>query len=344
MLQVIYHIYFIVCLVILIKIVLTGAYHAIMSIRHRTYPVPVLIAQVTSFLAITATMVLFIVTSGLGTVIVIPLTIFIIIQVWIITFVKKLTKALSCQMETANITMVTGKAEVEIVLAGSGEVRIDWGDGSKPESYAISESTTTCKHTRSGISARTIHIYGEKIMLFDCRHNQIKSLDVRNNTELSKLICCNNQLTALILINNPKLTILDCECNRLQFLTVSALRELYCGSNRLTSLNVNNDTALTKLYCDFNQLTDLDVSNNTALTILSCSVNQLKSLDVSNNAALTILSCDSNRLSVDGLSSLFDTLHSNTVSESNIHIDCNPGTDGCNRSIATAKGWTVVVD
>ena len=48
-------------------------------------------------------------------------------------------------------------------------------------------------------------------------------------------------------------------------------------------------TALTELECWFNQLSSLDVSNNTALTSLICNSNQLTSLDVrnGNNMAFT---------------------------------------------------------
>ncbi|MBR3293699.1 MAG: leucine-rich repeat domain-containing protein, partial [Oscillospiraceae bacterium] len=67
----------------------------------------------------------------------------------------------------------------------------------------------------------------------------------------------------------------------------TALTELWCDVNRLTSLDVSKNTALTELYCYNNQLTALDVSGCTALTKLWCGVNRLTSLDVSKNTALT---------------------------------------------------------
>ncbi len=76
----------------------------------------------------------------------------------------------------------------------------------------------------------------------------------------------------------------------------TALTELDCGYNQLTSLDVSNNTALETLFCDNNQLTSLDVSKNTALEYLICSDNQLTSLDVSNCTALTNLDCFSNQL------------------------------------------------
>jgi serine/threonine protein kinase len=95
------------------------------------------------------------------------------------------------------------------------------------------------------------------------------------------------------------LTELDCSDQKLTSLDVSkntALTYLDCGSNKLTSLDVSKNTALTDLWCHDNQLTSLDVSKNTALTYLWCDDNQLTSLDFSKNTALTELTCEHNKL------------------------------------------------
>ena len=92
----------------------------------------------------------------------------------------------------------------------------------------------------------------------------------------------------------------------------TALKQLYCGGNQLTSLDLSHNTALTKLACGNNRLTALDVSHNTALTYLNCSRNPLDSLDVSHNTALEELQCYSN-----GLTSL--DLSQNTALE---YLEC----------------------
>jgi Leucine-rich repeat (LRR) protein len=74
----------------------------------------------------------------------------------------------------------------------------------------------------------------------------------------------------------------------------TALTDLYCDSNQLTSLDVSKNTALTGLRCDYNQLTSLDVSKNTALTGLRCDYNQLTSLDISTNVKLAQFYCEGN--------------------------------------------------
>ena len=81
---------------------------------------------------------------------------------------------------------------------------------------------------------------------------------------LEELNLWNNVLTSLDLSNN------------------TALTRLVCRSNSLTSLDVSKNTALVALNCSWNQLTSLDVSKNTALTSLSCSFNQLTSLNMKN--------------------------------------------------------------
>ena len=95
------------------------------------------------------------------------------------------------------------------------------------------------------------------------------------------------------------LTELNCGRNQLTSLDLSgciALKELNCDNNQLTSLNVSKNTSLRLLYCSGNQLTSLDVSKNTALYLLGCNHNQLTELDLSENTALRYLGCGVNQL------------------------------------------------
>jgi len=119
----------------------------------------------------------------------------------------------------------------------------------------------------------------------------------------------------------------------------TALIDLHCYNNQLTSLDVSTNTALITLYCYNNQLTSLDVSTNTALITLYCNKNQLTSLDVSNNTALTRLYCYSNQLtSLDvrnGNNNLLDTMFSclNNYNLTCINVD--------NAAWASAN-WTMI--
>ena len=269
----------------------------------------------------------------------------------IVVFVVAL---LSCTTSTTNgITMTLSKSgEVMIYVAGSGAMTIDWGDRTKKETHTLviyelgfDGIEYRYIHSYSNTFRHTITIYGEKITHFCCSDNQLMSLDVSKNTSLVELVCVNNQLTSLDVSKNTALTRLACAKNHLKSLDVSknvTLDFLDCGENHLKSLDVSKNETLDFLACDENHLTNLDVSTNSALESLWCNDNQITSLDVSNNIVLTVLGCNSNQLSTATLDALFGTLNNNTVSrEKRIFIQDNPGTDTCDRSIATEKGWRV---
>jgi hypothetical protein len=105
----------------------------------------------------------------------------------------------------------------------------------------------------------------------------------------------------LVLTSNiDTLTFLDVSSMNIGDLTgiegFTALTDLNCSYNLLTSLDVTQNIALETLDCIYNQLTTLDVSQNIALTFLSCLRNQLTTLDVTQNITLTWLYCHYNQL------------------------------------------------
>ncbi|MFM8729127.1 MAG: leucine-rich repeat domain-containing protein, partial [Planctomycetaceae bacterium] len=74
------------------------------------------------------------------------------------------------------------------------------------------------------------------------------------------------------------------------------LRQLYCGSNQLTELDLSSVPELTELDCGVNQLTELELSSVPLLTKLQCIDNQLTELDLSSVPGLTELGCSGNQL------------------------------------------------
>jgi hypothetical protein len=245
------------------------------------------------------------------------------------------------------MTMTTSASgEVSISLAGIGTVTIDWGDSSEKETKTLSSDTNIeFTHNYSASNTRTIKIYGKNITDLYCSNNQLTSLDVSKNTEMTYLDCGKNLLTSLDVSNNNVLTNLLCYGNKLTSLNVSnnaILRLLHCGGNQLKSLDVSN-AILKELHCSHNQLASLDVSGNTTLEILYCPVNSLTSLDVSNNIVLLSLFCGYNKLSDNALDALFGTLHNHSIEGKGIVINDNPGTATCIPSIAENKGWRVVI-
>ena len=120
------------------------------------------------------------------------------------------------------------------------------------------------------------------------------------NSFNGSIICDNMNILDLTGVEAfTALTELDCSYNQITSIDVSAntaLTELDCSGNQITFLYLSQNTALTHLWCSENQITSLDLSNNTALTTLYCDNNQLTSIDVSNSIYLEAFSCVNNLL------------------------------------------------
>lgn len=235
--------------------------------------------------------------------------------------------------------------DVNFLLGGKSTFTIDWNDGSAIETHSLTSEPNYVSgyfHSYSDRSSKTITFNGGNISNLSIECNVI-SLDISDNIALTSLSCNSNGLKELDVSNNTILKHLSCNYNQLESLDLSnntILKSLSCNLNQLESLDLNKNTSLSWLSCKGNRLTILDLSNNDALTVLKCDNNQLRMLDVSKNTALIDLICYNNQLGTDALNALFKTLHGNAGTK-NINIAGNPGTNECDRSIATNKGWMV---
>jgi len=136
---------------------------------------------------------------------------------------------------------------------------------------------------------------------------------------------------------------LYCSHNPLTTLDVSgctALKELWCYQNQLTTLNASGCTALKELWCYQNQLTTLDVSGCTALESLGCYYNQLTTLNMSGCTALVNLICNNNRLTtlnVSGFTALKELqIYYNQLTTLNVSgCTALKGLQGYNNQLAT---------
>ena len=92
---------------------------------------------------------------------------------------------------------------------------------------------------------------------------------------------------------------LECSANQLTSLDVSknvVLKRFGCGDNKLNSIDVSKNTMLEVFSCAGNILTSIDLSKNTMLKELNCRDNLISSLDVSQNSELVVLRCNENQL------------------------------------------------
>lgn len=109
--------------------------------------------------------------------------------------------------------------------------------------------------------------------------------EIKYFTAITDLLCHDNSLSSLDLSRN------------------TALENLYCNDNFLSSLDLSNNTALKYLFCPRNPyLTDINVNGCTVLEELHCNNCFIKSLDVSTNTSMTHLNCESNDLTMLDLS------------------------------------------
>ena len=269
--------------------------------------------------------------------------------------------------ESKQMTLtLKGLYAVNIEMAGSDSVTIDWGDNSAIEKHQFAVGYSKFGHSYSDASNRTIIITGKnieglmcaKIQLTGldvsentrltslyCNHNLLNDIDVSKNTELESFSCNHNMLTSLDVSKNTKLTTLWCHENLLESLDVNkniALTKLHCDNNRLTIIDMSKNLLLRELYCNVNYLTDLVVNNKAALRELDCSSNRLERLDMANNNALNVLRCSRNQMNADALDKLFLTLDNNAIlGGKTIYIFGNPGTSDCNIELAEVRGWEV---
>ena len=133
--------------------------------------------------------------------------------------------------------------------------------------------------------------YFTGLVTLDCSGNKLTSLDFSASSATATK-AANSAVTAL--------EDLDCGQNRLTSFTVAGLSKLSrldCADNRLTSVSVSNLPALENLKLEYNQLTAIDVSTVPSVHYLGCYGNRLTSLDVSKLTRLEALYCYENFLS-----------------------------------------------
>ncbi|WNH08683.1 T9SS type B sorting domain-containing protein [Thalassobellus suaedae] len=139
------------------------------------------------------------------------------------------------------------------------------------------------------------------LSILNCSNNQLSTLNISQNTQLTQLFFSNNQISNLDITIHTNLEVIWGFNNQLSTLNTSQntnLRALRCENNNLTSLDISKNIALVDLVCENNQLTSIDISNNNVLSTFQCGNNLLSNLDVSLNTNLSTLSCEQNLLSL----------------------------------------------
>lgn len=162
------------------------------------------------------------------------------------------------------------------------------------------------------LTSQTVNVNGD-VVYFDCREQEITSLDVSEATNLSRLIC---------------------------------------HTNLIETLNVSENLNLTSLDCQRNKLTSLDVSKNTKLDYVQCYINQLTSLTICKGVAngYKDISCYRNRLNEAAMTTLIEALPTTTRSKAELYLQNINESDEFNSNLtneqittAKSKGYTVKI-
>ena len=145
--------------------------------------------------------------------------------------------------------------------------------------------------------------HNKNLSYINCHHNQLNELDVSGLPLLETFYCGHNALPSIDVSKNEKLKDFDCQDNHLDTLDVSQNKELVklsCGTNNLTELDVRENKKLKELSCYESKLSNLDLRNQTELEVLKCWKNPLSVLDVSANTKLkTLFVSNTNLTSLD---------------------------------------------
>ena len=213
---------------------------------------------------------------------------------------------------TMQIIMTTAESSgipIHIVLFGSGEATIDWGDGTS-ETITIKYDQPQplfypplFEHSYSESSSHAIIITGKNITGLECTWKGVV-------TQLPPHI----PITSIYISEN------------------TVFKELSCERNQLTSLNVSTNSVLTTLRCSGNQLTNLNVSGLNELLYLYCERNFMDA------AALNVLFKSLNSIPTPSSASMYKQIW---IGWNGSNYD-GSGTEECDPSIAIEKKWNVV--
>ncbi|MCE4565062.1 T9SS type A sorting domain-containing protein [Maribellus sp. CM-23] len=119
-----------------------------------------------------------------------------------------------------------------------------------------------------------------KLIGLSIHNKNISNLEgIEDFIALEELYCQSNNIKELNLTNNSKLLYVD------------------CSRNQLASLNVTNNKSLMRLTCNENALTELDLTQNLELEHLICYYNNIVTLNLESNSKLLMLQCFNNNLS-----------------------------------------------
>lgn len=212
--------------------------------------------------------------------------------------------AIAVNANAADVAMTTSKGVGEsfvIALNPGVHAVITWADGTADEflSYATPK-TITLKSQTFTLSSN------DDITSIYAPNDGLTNIDLSKlRAKLKKLIVPGNELDALNLANYTALTELDCQDNKLTTLKVrgNSLTYLNCANNQLKEITATLTSNLQELDCANNQLTALPRAEKMpSLETLLCQNNAIESLPLTTSTNIeTIVASDNKITAIDGI-------------------------------------------
>jgi hypothetical protein len=136
---------------------------------------------------------------------------------------------------------------------------VKWGDGTESNLPTSFTYYSTVSHTYSVSSIYTLEIYGRKNYLryLNLQCSYLTELTLYENTEFKELYCGRNKLYSLDVSQLPKLECLDFH------------------ANFISSISLQQNPELTYFGAAFNNLSTLDISNNKKIAGIEININPI---------------------------------------------------------------------
>lgn len=185
------------------------------------------------------------------------------------------------------------------------------------------------------------------ITQFHAENNSLTSIDLSQNTAVTRLTLKGNSLTALDLSANLALETILIQQNSISTIDLtnhSSLVNFQCGDNNISTLVLpTTANGLRTLYLEENQISTLDVSMYPDLRTLVAYNNNLSSMDISNNSRVISLHVRNNNLTSLNVANGNNVNFIYMVADGNANLTCiqhDAGFDPLNPPNTTANQWS----
>lgn len=120
-------------------------------------------------------------------------------------------------------------------------------------------------------------------------YNNIKTINLSNNTKIKKIVLENNQISQIDLSKNVNLEHISLSYNKLSNINLENninLKELWLNDTLISNINLSNQKLLEEVFLYGNSIETIDLSQNKNLKVLWLGKNPIKNLDISQNYLL----------------------------------------------------------